>query len=58
MPTDWKIGRVGSTDLQNTSKTWENKTVVFHEYWENDGSAWEADYTWTFTGRAVTRDSD
>ena len=55
MATNWQIGRVGSTDP--TGK-WEDKTVVLHDYWENNGLIWNADVVWTFTGKAVTRDSD
>ena len=55
MATNWQIGRVGSIDF--TGK-WEDKTVTFHDYWENLGTMWSADLVWTFTGKAVTRDGD
>ena len=55
MATNWQIGRVGSIDL--TGK-WEDKSVTFHDYWKNNETDWGADMVWTFTGKAVTRDSD
>ena len=55
MPTDWQIGRVGSID---TTGIWEDQSVTFHDYWEDLGTIWSADLVWTFTGKAVTRDSD
>ena len=55
MATNWQIGRVGSID---TTGKWEDQSVTFHDYWENLGTMWSADLVWTFTGKAVTRDSD
>ena len=56
MATNWKIGRVGSVDP--TGK-WESLSSSPSDYWENlSSSYWSTDVVWTFTGKAVTRDSD
>jgi hypothetical protein len=57
MATNWKITGVGGIDVTGD---WEDKTHTVEDVWENSGIifAHTAGTSWTFSGRAVAKDSD
>ena len=57
MATNWQLEGIGSTDR---TKNWEDKTHTVEDVWENSDTkfAHAANTSWTFSGKAVARDSD
>ena len=57
MATNWKITGVGGIDVTGY---WNLLSDVIEDVWENSNTkfAHAANTSWTFSGKAVARDSD